>query len=132
MDIKELKAGMVARHNNVIGTIKEICDDYVVFTSGYVCHIDHCNYYECSENEYDYVCGSICSELGHKNIYNCLCRFDWFILFMNTLGYEYNKADDKNECHVFYNGRKNYRLYLHPVCYYPNQGLFRVCNITVI
>ena len=132
MNTKDFKSGMVVKHGAIIGTIKEICDNYVIFTSGYVCHIDYIEYYDCAENEYESVCGSICRELGKKNIFSCLCRFDWFVLFMKTLGYEYTKADDESESHIFRNSRKDRELLVHPVCYYPNQGLFRICNITVV
>ena len=132
MEVKDLKLGMVVCHQNYVGTVTEIDGNWVTLNYNYVCRVEYCEIYKCGENEENEIFTAIRNELGINNIWGKIIRFDWFILFLKTLGYEYKGNDDKNESHLFYNSRKGFTLSVHPVCYYPKQGeLFRICSMGV-
>ena len=132
MRINAFTKGMVVRHNNVVGTIKDICGNYVEFTNGYVCHIDYIEEYKCSENEYNRVCGAIHGAFGKQDLYSILCDFGCFNTLMESLGYKYICGNNERECHIFRNEKEGFELDLFPVCYYKKQGIFRVYNIQII
>jgi len=131
MDIKNAYIGLVVCHGSTVGTITEIQDNWITINYNYVCRVEYCEKYVCSENEEHELITAICNEMNVKNLWAALIRFDWFVLFLKTLGYEYKGHNDKNEEHVFYNSRKGSDLYIYPNCYYPNMDLFRICNLHV-
>ena len=131
MDIKNAYIGLVVCHGSTVGTITEIQDNWITINYNYVCRVEYCEKYFCSENEEHEIINAICNEMNVKNLWAALIRFDWFVLFLKTLGYEYKGHNDKNEEHVFYNSCKGSDLHIYPTCYYPNQGDFRISNLHV-
>lgn len=83
-----------------------------------------------TEQEQERINNSLRVSFGIENVWQILCNFSEFSDIMRGLGYVYDGCDYQNECHIFKNGRFEFRLF--PVCFYEKQGFFRVFNINVM